>query len=383
METIVALTVVAELPHDLKISGRAVFAFERSKPWAGWDERSMATLAGYPPSLAEGRTPTFRLAFERTRIRSRLPLQAADKAFGRWIRPLLSKRQRMRRRIGLALASITGLRETVSVCGLTAFIPARLVPDDPTDGWIEERIAIAIEMLNGFLVALGVESGDARIGPITRGDLPAMVPVIAEEQPVDPSERRGLSWLVPIHPWRPNSRGGLRDEQSLMNAATLFRGALEGTTVWFPVLELGHLARRDGLAGRYSASIISAASAIEVLLSTIVREVGQIRGWSPSPIEGAIGSGLKNLLVNHVPPLLKISVDLEDHTSPWGLWWNHGYQLRNSVVHGGHSPSEEESDQAVVAAMHLVAAVGQTIHQEEDLRHLAFGLPNRVSSGAQ
>jgi len=381
METILALTVVAELPHDLGIDGQAVFAFEHGAPWQEWDEVSMAGLAGYPPAMAEGRRPKFRLAFERCRVRSRLPLQAADKTFGRWVMPLLPARQRLRRRVGLRLASILGLREMVTVVSITAFIPEGDLPPDPFDGWYEARIGMAIDVLNEFLVALGIQRGDPRIGPVSRSDLPPVVPLIAEKQPVEGTKREGSTWLVPLHPWVPNPVTEPLDHQELLHAATLFRGGIEGTTPWFSVLEVGHHAIRDGLAGRYGPSVVSAATCVEILLSTVVRTVGPVRGWSKERIDGALGSGLKNVLTVHVAKLLAVSVDLEDESAVWGRWWNAGYMVRNKAVHAGHRPSEAEADEATNATMHVVAEVGRLIKEDSELQHLSFGLPDSVSVG--
>ena len=291
MEQILALTVVAELPHDLGMHDTAVFAFEEGTPWTGWDAESMAGMVGYTKGPVEGRVPTFRLTFRRMKTRTRLPLYAADKAFGKWVTPLLTRRQRIRRRIGMSLARIIGLREMVTVVGITAFLPARLVPD-PTEEWVEIRVGKALDVLNEFLIALGIEAQDARVGPVTRSDLPPSVPLIAEEQPVPAGKRIGTNWLVSLHPWRPNAHGGLRNPDVLMEAATLFRAATRNTMVGFR-LELSHLARRDALAGRYSASIVSSATSIEILFSTLAREMGPIRGWSQSKIDGALDSGFK------------------------------------------------------------------------------------------
>ncbi|HKO38903.1 MAG TPA: hypothetical protein VJU14_11110 [Solirubrobacterales bacterium] len=266
------------------------------------------------------------------------------------------------------------------MAAVTAFVPSREVPDDPFEGWFEERIGMAIDVLNEFLVALGVCLGDPRVGPVSRSELPAAVPLIAEEQPSSGEEREGSTWIVPIHPWIPNPSDET-DPQAVFDAATLFRGAVEGTTPWFPVLEQGHIGLRDGLAGRYGASIVSAATSIEILLSTVVRSVGPVRGWSEDRIAGALGSGLKNLLTVHVPKLLPVSIDISDEATVWGNWWKVGYQVRNQVVHEGRRPSEEEADEAVIAAMDVVAAVGTVVKEDEDLQHLSFGIPNKVSAG--
>ena len=322
MEEILAFTVVAELPHDLALTNNlAVYAFEEAPPWTGWDENTMAGLIGYHGlTLDLGRLPTYRIVFRRARVRSRLPLQAADKAFGEWVTPLLSRWTRVRRRLSYHVAAAIGLHELVTVAGITALLPTRQLPSDTGPTWTEHRVMLALEVLNDFLVALGVESRDARIGPISRSDLPAMVPITVETQPVPTPRRQGGHWLAPLHGWRPVARGRARDIAEAESAAALFRAAREHETAWFPVLELTHTARRDGLAGRYSAGVLSAGTGIEILLSTLVRKVGPIRGWSPQKIEGVLDCGLANILRIHIPALLHTTVDLADAATPWGHW---------------------------------------------------------------
>lgn len=55
MEKVVALTVVAELPHDLEMHATGVFAFEESEPWEGWSSDDMAKMVGYVPGRTDGR----------------------------------------------------------------------------------------------------------------------------------------------------------------------------------------------------------------------------------------------------------------------------------------------------------------------------------------
>ena len=66
-----------------------------------------------------------------------MPLQAADRTYGDWVRPLLSRRRRLARRVGYRVAAILGLREAVTVADLTAFVPTCLLPEDLDLEWVE------------------------------------------------------------------------------------------------------------------------------------------------------------------------------------------------------------------------------------------------------
>jgi hypothetical protein len=379
MEEILVHSVIAELPHDLAMSDVAVFAFEEGPAWRDWDERSMARLIGYEPRLDPNRRPQFRIVFRRVRVRGQLPLQAADKSFRDWVTPLLPRHGGLARRLAYLLFSSLGLRRHVTVAGITAFLPTAGLPADTGQAWTEERISKALEVLNDFLIALAVETQDARIGAIVRSDLPPRLPIVIETQPVPTPRRQGHHGLVALHDaWWPTSARQLRPLAEVERASTLFRAARENRTVWFPVLELTHGARRDGLAGRYSASALAAATGIEVLVGTTVREVGLARDLARTRIAGILDSGLKNILTAHLPDLLRTTVNLDDEASAWGRWYVNGYSLRNAVAHEGHRPTEEEAHEAVYAAMHLVAEVGRLIDADPDLAHLSLGIPTGV-----
>lgn len=379
MEEILVVTVVAELPSDLGIENVGVFSFEDAPPWEGWDAPSMANLIHFLRPLEQNRRPEFRIMFRRARVRTRLPLQAADKAYSDWVDPLLQRRRRMYRRIAYTVLAAIGMREFITVAAITAFLPAHEVAEDLGPSWIEQRTTLALAVLNEFLICLGVEANDPRVGPIYRTDLPARLPVLTEIQPVPTAWRVGHNTMTTLHDWFPAVRPRQRDPEHLDRAAALFRATHEGETPWFAVLELTHTARRDGMAGRYASAVLTAGTGIEVLVATIITHAGRLRGWPPARIDGILGSGLKNMVLDHVPRALDVRVDIDDPETPWGTWWLAGYQLRNAVAHRNHRPTESEAQSAVYAAMELVAEVGRVIDADPVLSELSLGLPTGVA----
>ena len=133
------------------------------------------------------------------------------------------------------------------------------------------------------------------------------------------------------------------------------------------------------MAGRFTASVLAAGTGVELLVSTVVREVGQVRGLDEDRITRILGCGLKNILRQPLPGILRTDIDLDDDTSPWGHWWAHGYAPRNAVAHRGHRPSNDEAQAATYAAMRLVAEVGTLIDADPTLGHLRLGIPTGVA----
>jgi hypothetical protein len=379
MEEIIAFTVVLELPHDLGFDNVAVFGFEDGPAWEGWDEASMARMIRFDRELEAGRRPMCRVMLRQTRVRSRLPLQAADKVYSGWVLPLLPLRHRVLRRLVYRVASLWGLRETATVAAVTAFLPSAGTPDTPDPEWVQEQVQDAIAVLNRLLICVGIEGNNPRVGPIYVADLPALVPVIFETQPVATKRRTGGTFLHPLHQWLPTTlkQDGHFDE--LQRASDLFRSVQERRTPWFLVLDLTHTARRDGAAGRHESAVIGAATAIEVMAATLVQEVGAIDGWPHARIENVLKAGFRNLLVSHLPGLLRQPVDIDDATTPWGRWWREGYSMRNAVVHEGRKPTEGDAQRAVYAAMDLVAEVGRVLENDPRLETLSVGMPSGVA----
>jgi hypothetical protein len=379
MDEVAAVTVVMELPHDVGLDNVGVFGFTKGPLWPGWTREQAGNYVQFLGAVEPGRCPVHRIVFKRVRVRSRLPLYASDRTFGDWGAALLPRHKRRLRKAMQRLFGTIGLFEEVSVAAVTWFTPAGALPDLSQGEHREARIEEALSVLNDFLVCLGVEGNDPLLGPLARVDLPAAVPMLLETQPVPTASRRGISWLTPMHAWMPSVRRRIRDPAEVAAAAALFRAAYEKETVWFRVLELSHAARRDVVAGRYAGTVLTAATSVEVLVSTAVREVARVRNWSNTKIDGVLGAGFKNLLETHLPALLGMSIDLEDPADPFGAWYLSGYAARNAVVHAGHTPTASEAWDAFTSSAEVITHVGRLVESDPTVSHLGLGLPTGLT----
>lgn len=361
-----ALTSVIELPHNLAVPAFQVWTYRRGEPFEGWTPDQMGGLVGLPVAVENDRVPTHRISFRQTRMRSRLPLRAADKTFGAWVRPLLPWRERVLRRINYTRRVIGGYRPQMTVAAVTEFIPtAGLSPDDFD---VNEKARDAVDVLNEFLVCLGIQSNDALVGPLALADLPAIAPVVFEVQPVETGRRDGGQEMAVLHDWAPVLLDEPRARSEIDAAASMFRAQREGGEVLFQVLELSHTARREATAGRFGIAVLLAGTAVEVMFTAIMHEGWTARGLRPQALNGALNSGFRNVVTMHAGRVLGVSLDVDDPETAVGRWWAKGYALRNRVAHTGYRPTLEETLDALDATYGLVTWVGQLLENDTVLQ---------------
>lgn len=380
------ITFVLELPVDLRLPDMSgVLALtEDDGRFAGWPREAIAAAVGGDPfNVPEGKRPSTRIVLRRLETRTSLPLEAADRMFGAWAGRLMTRRGQLRRRANLHRYSRRGMRVMRTVAALSRYIGADQLPDS-REG--ELRLAREKELLygqefdagladlNDLLVALGLSGHELSIGPIHIGDLPAMVPVIVERIGRGEGDRRvGWSELHHLHFQWPDIAPGEREPEVIRDAVAIFNDIQTVGEPLLPFFELWRRSEVDDAAGRHSQAILALGTAIEVLVSTLIREIGSRRGVNVDKILGPNGPGLKNLVVDHLPKYVGAPIsmgDLEDRGHAVGWWWIDGYELRNRVAHQGERADGGDVEEAVMAARHLIEWLGEQITKQADVSDL-------------
>jgi hypothetical protein len=129
----------------------------------------------------------------------------------------------------------------------------------------------------------------------------------------------------------------------------------------------------EGVGGRYSLAILQLGTAMEVLVSTLIREIASRRGIDVTNVLGPNGPGLRNLVVDHLPRYIGASVrhdDLDGTGHPMGWWWTSGYGLRDRVAHDGYRAHGGDAEDAVMAARHVVRWLGERLSAQSDTADL-------------
>lgn len=270
----VAVTHVLELPARLPSPIGAVLhlAQTRTAEWEGVGSSATAAALGLvrdDEDFPESHVVTTRLVFRAPRVRHRLPLEAADLAFGEWISPLINRRDRLTRRWTLALSRRIGIRLPVTVVGATNLIPARSWDDpDERDAIVEASLVACLTYLNEYIVALAVATGDARLRVMARGDLPVLCPMILEA--VGGATRYGMTGLRQIHDVIPAGLGTEPvDDEVAAGAARMVTAARRGEEPFFLFYEVFHSAQAALLHTQFAQAVILLGTASEIMIDTV------------------------------------------------------------------------------------------------------------------
>jgi hypothetical protein len=383
-DTVLIVSFILELPRDIPIPhdfGIAPFA-ERTSAWEGWTGEDLRRLAGMPQAFPDHLVPGTRAVFRRASVKTALPLRAADAAFGDWIEPSLSKRERVARRRGLKKATRKGMQASRCVVGLSCFVPSRDAPeelelDNPVE-WIRSQFFQALVPLNSYLLGLGLVSNDWRVGPVSTGDLPPLMPVILEEVKAGDEPGQDAShFVVSIRPDSPDHADRPEPAADVAaHAAAIVNSANRGSEPYLDVFGLLRDAWAHDLMGESNRCVIALGTAVETLLSTTLREGGIRVGWTPDRISQALEPwiGLKRRVTQHFSSLLAEAVDVDDSSSAWGRWWKSAYWMRNMAVHEGARITLDEAVEAKAATAALVRQIRDSLAARSELEDLARAL---------
>lgn len=358
---VVVITHILELPRYLPVkdSQAMVLYEEREDVFVDWPDEVKAHLALAPAPPQSGRSPALRLVFRQILTRTRLPLEAADRAFADWVRPLVPQPEWRSRQRQLKKASRRGFWEPTTVVAATRFVAASTWPPREVDqmNLLLGELLASLDLINALSLSVGLVTEEPRLLPIALGDLPALCPFIIEAAPMAAGRRSGVSAIYPIHEDLPAIREMPLGDEPTQAAVEIARSGYYGEQPFFLFYELLQAARAAAVSRRHAAAIAAVGTAVEVLVSAVIRNVSFIRGEPAMRAQSILNAGLRNVVVDHFPRYANTAVDLADPANPFGCWWLNGYETRNAVVHEGHRPNSAEVEEALTQAVDLVRAI--------------------------
>jgi hypothetical protein len=247
-----------------------------------------------------------------------------------------------------------------SVVSLTTFVPPADIPEDEDlDArlqWLRERFDDCLGDLNRFLTALGMTAADWRIGRLSAGQLPPLLPIIVEHlSPGDSPGRWPIHLMVSIRPDVPEPANDADPSpDAVWRAAAMISGANKGLEPYLDFFSLLEDAWADSLIGEPTRAVIGIGTAIELLVSTTIREGGRRAGWTDEEISNGAAAWLQQQVTLHLARLLDKTIDVKDEESAWGRWWSTAYELRNAAVHDGRRIDPADAVEAKRATAELL-----------------------------
>lgn len=128
-----------------------------------------------------------------------------------------------------------------------------------------------------------------------------------------------------------------------------------------PIFNIAIDARRLSKQGLHRESIIVMQSCIEVLVTTLIKEMLIYEGVPSAKIELILLAGYKNLFEDYLMKKLKIS----KANVVIAMYWKNLYQLRNDIAHKYKDPKRNEQAKAIDASGHLFNLLTKKIHRSK------------------
>lgn len=367
-----------ELPFDARVPAETTVTFrDGPDPFPGYEAVELAPL---PWSEATtGLYPSTSLYFRRATGSGRVPLVDAHKAFG----PELSSDQGTFRRIASLVryqaAGRRRFREARSVVQLVRLV-TRPGPDVDESVWLTEQFDSGMEKLNEYLVSLAVGLQDDSVGPVHRMQLPMGCYVQRSDVAADPSASPSsvvqtlfhLNWGAPGLP--------LATEEDLNLTAWLAGERHGGRQPFFPSSELALSASRSLAQGRTSQAVLESSIGVELLVNTVIRELGGSFGYSDTKQQRVLDAPFASRVRDHFAVMLGFDREIRDGRDRLGEWWTGAYALRTRVAHEGYRPVFQEARDALRESQDLFLAVKVALWQEPRASELAPVMGSRPNA---
>ena len=377
------VTYVLELPFSLPIPNDWQMAplVERTSGWEGWSGSNFWTLLEWPgsKSIPEHLMPGTQIRFRRVSVKSAPPLRAADEAFTDKVIPLLNRRERLTRWWVLRRAD-RGIEFMRSVVSISVFVAPGDIPETDTEqelDWLRSQFYTGLADLNRFLTGLSMAAADWRIGRLGAGQLPPLLPIVIDHvRPGDSPGRWPIHLTVSIRPDAPELKTTFEPPPDFAwMAQGMLSGAGHGVEPYMEFFALVEDAWAYSLLGESTRCVITLGTAVEVLVSTTIREAARRLGWPADKAATASAAWLKDRVTVHLAEILGREISIEDHpASTWGAWWSTAYRMRNEAVHEGRQLGGDDALAAKMATAQLMRELRADLAKQDALADLSSAL---------
>jgi hypothetical protein len=238
-----------------------------------------------------------------------------------------------------------------------------------TEPDVERLFDKTLRQLNELLTMLGYCHQNPEFGSVRRTELPSHIPVVLDIDLASGVPRRVELATLQIHKFE--GRDAPSTEIILFAHDLAFRDRLTEWPFRSFVLLLQQ-ARRDRYAAESGQSVMALGTATEVLVEAVVAAALRADGREEDRITTTLDAGFRNLIRDHLVPLLK---RLGGDSELPGRWLDDCYPLRNRVAHEGYVPTQAELTQAMDATLDLAGEIAETLRASPTLADVGDQLP--------
>jgi hypothetical protein len=316
----------AGLQDDLTVHQKDDATAAREAGWDGFDLQRYLRLDEPSGGQMASTTLTFRSGTARQSL-FELAEDAWPGAFQHHRRqnstwPLWKLRGRLVQRLHDVFRPLRTRRTVVQAIRIT---PRPSVMDDV---WRHGQLLAALDVLGQFLTASGLVHGDAEVTPVSHRELLLLIPGWGWDVPDRPWDDVDIDW------WTYNVHDRGRPLMPLTGAETDLAIAL-----WqardHPLMAAAEFllaAQQSGHRGRRTHTVVEAGTATELLVSGVLRTIGQAKGYDQGKLTIVLSAPFKARVTDHFAALLGYDRDPTVGSDALGEWWRDGYLLRNAVV---------------------------------------------------
>ncbi|MGA9636846.1 MAG: hypothetical protein WBQ41_16540 [Solirubrobacterales bacterium] len=377
---VAALSWLVELPRDLGLKENVHMTRANSETVIpGWDNTQF--IPGRVQTQETTVVPLQRLRFRRAHLRTGLPNEAAERAFGSELRQFKNSRASKKHHRRVERDVERGVKEWKTVCQLTRWYWGDEVPDPPESRWDPGRDSIyrqhfneLLDELDLWLQAYGLISGELDIGSIALHDLPSEVPWIIQLQGGPYADTHVFDGMLPIHGKRPELISAEGNPDAAKGAMKLVYDGPQAYP-FFNGFSLVFQAQAHALAGRGRQSVMDMGTGVEALVSEVVRGALTLRGGTEAGVNKLLSdTKWRDVFNDELPKAL--GVPKGQNEPQHAKWWRDCYPLRTKTVHRGYRPVQDEALTAVDATWDLFDWIGNKAREQPDLK--AMGKSIRV-----
>jgi hypothetical protein len=355
---VAALSWIFELPRDLGLDeNTATTVATASTPVPGWEGRldRLPDWPGHPTNAI----PYRRLRFRRAQVRIGMPAEATQRTYGELlaVRRLSWLRQRLR----LNFQSGRGAKEWKTICQLTQWYLGDDVPNLHDGAEFDESSPLRTDLaemlaeLDLWLQTYGAAAGEVDIGSIALHDIPAEIPWFLQLRTAPNSYDIVSGGTLLLHGRIPNIEPLRGNDPAARLASVVAADGPQAHPLFCGVLMMVQ-AQAHAVAGRGRQAVIDMGTAVESVVSSVIREALVRREHSEGEIERVLERRWKDIFNRHLLEVLGVPIgQAGPHHS---RWWAEHYRTRVEAVHTGARTPLNVAMNAIAETWDLIDWIG-------------------------
>lgn len=367
---VAALSWIFELPRDLGLGEDTTATVAAANtPVPGWEGRieCFPDWAGDPTNAV----PFRRLRFRRTRVRIGMPAEATQRAYGDLL--TTGRISRTRHRLHLRSQSWRGAKEWKTVCQLTQWYLGDEVPDLPEGAEFDESSPLRTDFaemlaeLDLWLQTYGAVAGVVDIGPIALHDIPAEIPWFLHLRTAPESYDVMSGGTLLLHGRVPDIEPLPGSDPAARLASVVAAEGPQARPLFCGVLMMVQ-AQAHAVAGRGRQAVIDMGTAVESVVSSVIREALAIREHGEEEIARVLERRWKDVFNRDLLEVL--GVPMGQAGPCHSRWWAEHYRTRIEAVHTGARTPPNVAMKAVAETWDLIDWIGVRLREIPELAHM-------------